>query len=115
MQLQLDIFSGRQQRDLGIQAATGNEREDWRDAYGKMVDAFFAATPIGQTFTGESLRLNCVRWGLADPHHHNVWGACARGVLKAWLKAGRIEEAGMGQMVDVRSHARRTPMYRKVA
>jgi hypothetical protein len=60
-------------------------------------------------YTGEDIRRLISKRGY-KPHHHNAWGALIR-----WALQGRIlsETGEYEQMRDVKSHARRTPLYRK--
>jgi hypothetical protein len=60
----------------------------------------------GERVTGEQIRhrLDAV---IGPPHHHNVWGAFVRAVIKN----GLLKRAGTAYMGDVQSHGRETPVY----
>lgn len=44
-----------------------------------------------------------------------AWGGEAAAMIRDWLRAGRIERAGMRQAIGAQAHARNYPLYRKVA
>jgi len=111
--MQLDIFESRRARERGVTKARRGTDPEWRATYARSCYAFLASTAVGGTFTGEDLRMYATNRGLPKPPHHNVWGACANSVLREWFNMGMIVDAGFGQLKTVRSHARRTPLYRR--
>ena len=59
--------------------------------------------------TAEALRLHLQRMGLNPPHHHNAWGA----LIKKAISGGYLVPTGRyAHMATVKSHGRRTPIYR---
>lgn len=65
----------------------------------------------GEEFTGEQIKLSVLEMGLEPPEHHNAWGS----VIKMALKRGMLEPTGEYRNTEtVRSHARRTPVYRRL-
>lgn len=62
----------------------------------------------GEDVTGEAIRVILIGKGIR-PHHPNAWGA----LVQQALKLGLILETGLyTKMTDVRSHARKTQIYR---
>lgn len=101
-----DVTEARAARDKGLQQVTQNSGA-WVDRAMAEINLFL---PPGE-YTGEDIR----RW-LTErkivPHHHNAWGALCR---VAMLR-GLIRDTGkIVHMKAKRSHARRTPLYRRGA
>ena len=68
--------------------------------------------PDGWRGTGEDMRLELYKLGLAAPHHHNAWGA----LISKLLSSGAIQNTGASRhMVTLKSHGRMTPVYLKIA
>lgn len=64
--------------------------------------------PDGFETTGEQIRILLDRRGIR-PHHHNAWGA----LINQAVKQGLLEWTGrMSNMSTIKSHARKTPVYR---
>jgi hypothetical protein len=67
-----------------------------------------ATERAGTIVTGEDMR-RLIRARIEAPHHHNVWGAVTRDLVRD----GILEPTGhWTAMATKRSHARRTPQYR---
>lgn len=67
---------------------------------------------IHREFTAEEFRIWAVAGGCPQPHHHNAWGA----LLCTMRRQGVIEITDRQRpMQTVRSHARRTPVWRSLA
>ena len=99
---QLDLFKARAARDEAIARVRGNA--------GDFVDRALEALRLSPTrrMTGEDIRVLLTGWGIV-PHHHNAWGA----VVRAGITRGILEETGAYvSMRDIRSHARKTQVYR---
>lgn len=63
--------------------------------------------PCGFLGTGEGIRLAVM---LPPPHHHNAWGA----VIRMAVRRGLLMDTGqMAHMTSKKSHARRSPVYRR--
>ena len=63
--------------------------------------------PAGQ-LTGEDIRLRLIHQ-VGAPHHHNAWGALIRHGIKGGLLVATGEYR---KMITLKSHARKTPVYR---
>jgi len=101
-ELLFDLPASRQERDVAIQQVAENNSDFMRRGL----------TIISQLwpgeYTGEEIRGMLTHFGLA-PRHPNVWGA----LINAAVKRGLLHDTGKTQpMRDVKSHARRTPVYR---
>lgn len=108
MNEQLDLFASRMARDKAIASVEANNVR-WVDKAASAFEAIFRID--GPSFTGEQVRVQVAACGL-KPSHHNAWGA----LMNKLLRSGRITSTGeYGQMSDVRSHARKTPFYMRVA
>jgi hypothetical protein len=105
--------SGRELRDEGIRKALSNQ-ETWKDRYRILVVRWFDSLPAGATFNGEDLRRAALGSGIDQPRHHNSWSAGASGVLRLWMRDGRVTEAGMTQALRPSRHANLIRLYRKV-
>ena len=94
-------------RDAAIEQVVENAGESFTERVTELV----ARLLPGMLCTGESIRRLCIREGII-PHHHNAWG----GVMAGLLRSPLLEQTGEWvQMQETRSHARRTPEYRRVA
>jgi len=109
-----DIDEGRRRRDHGTSVVMDHTPEQWRACYRVAAAEWFDALPIGETFTGEQLRLACKRAGLGNPHHPNAWGSMARAFLKQCFDDERVAIAGVSSALDPVSHASLLARYRKV-
>lgn len=98
-----DAEMSRFERDKALDRVTCNAGD-----FNMLARRFLRTLKPGRRYTGEEIRRLCTKKGI-KPHHHNAWGALIRwGVEKAIL----IETGEYEQMRDVKSHARRTPIYR---
>lgn len=82
------------------------------DHAGLWMDAALAeigALPATWCGTGEDIRAGLEQRGLV-PHHHNTWGALIGTAVKRRLIVPTGQYVGMR---GSRSHARRTPVYRR--
>ena len=104
---QPDLFEGRAARDEALERVAMNSGA-WMDSALAMI----AYLPAGIEMTGEAIRVYLRERGLPPPHHHNVWGALIASAIKRQLLA---ETGRYGQMRMKRSHARKTPLYRRAA
>lgn len=110
----LDYMEGQNLRNQGCQAVLQSQGADWSQSYARNADLFLAGRKMGDTFTGEDVRVYVSRF-IAPPSHPNAWGAAARSVLTRWKKNRFIEECGLGVSKLPKSHASRLPLYRVVA
>lgn len=104
-QLDFDFKGAKAARDAGIKSVASNS--------GKWIDqakALARALPSGWEGTGEDLRVQLMLGGLVAAHHHNVWGALINGMVRD----NTFFQIGTKQMRTLRSHARKTPLYRKI-
>ena len=68
--------------------------------------------PPGTTGTAEWFRFTLTEGGLAKPHHHNAWG----GMIATAVRLGVLEPTGTwAAMGGPKSHARKTPVYRRMS
>jgi hypothetical protein len=94
-------------RDAAIERVLENAGE----SFSVRVLQIVSQIPLGTLCTGESIRRRCIQQGVL-PHHHNAWG----GVMAGLSRSPLLEQTGQWvQMQEVRSHARRTPEYVRVA
>jgi hypothetical protein len=98
----------------GMEAALRKEAADWQRTYNVLAHAFLAAHPPGHRFIMEELRFWVRERGLPAPHHHNVWGAAARALLKGWQQDGRVVEDGRRAGTSSRAHGQAFRVYRKL-
>jgi hypothetical protein len=103
MDAQPDMFEARQARDEALARVTDNA--------GSWMGAALARIETLRQWRGtsEELRLQLIRDGLPQPHHHNAWGALTAHAVKRHL----LSFAGYGRMKTRKSHARRTPIYHR--
>ena len=96
-------------RDTALEAVERTSRASgW---FGKALSQleYMCRARAGTELTGEDIRHSLERCGLGDPHSPNVWGALVRsGIKKGWLN----ETGRWVPMMDPRSHARKTQVYR---
>ena len=105
---QLDMFSTAETlRDEALERVLRNAGEWYPRAFAQAMTEI--ARRPGESKTGEQLRLLVYRV-VGEPHHHNVWGA----VTRELIKIGMLEEIGSEHMTTPKSHGRRTPLYRLV-
>jgi hypothetical protein len=103
--MQLDLFAARAARDEGLERVC---KEPWMERALRMIGK---TVPRGGEMTSEELREWLALAGLEPPHHHNTWGA----LTMAAVRRGLLEDTGRtGQMRGPKSHARRTPIWRRV-
>ncbi len=106
--------SGEELRDEGIERVQKGTSPLWHARYNRLCAEMLLLLPPGSTFTGEAFRLYATDRGLPPPHHHNVWGADARGYVTACIRLGLIEIVGRDKATDPKAHARSYPTYRKL-
>lgn len=99
-----DLPAGELARDTALVRAEAGAGDWFADAV-----AAFPLLPLSDTFTGEDVR-RVVLDRLGKPRHHNAFGA----LINTLVRSGSIRRTGEYRpMRDVRSHARRTPVYAK--
>lgn len=106
--------TGEQLRDEGIRKVKANLLDTWKLDYKGRIEQWFCSLPYAHKFTGEDMTADA-KAGLAEPHHPNAWGACAGAMIRRWLKEGSIVVCGWQKATKVQAHARRYPLYMKVA
>ena len=96
-------FDAKRDRDEALDRVSEPNPHWMRDCLAKI-----AAAPFGE-FTGETLR-TWLEKEVGHPHHHNAWGALINTAVrqKTIIFVGRYEH-----MKGPKSHARKTPVYRK--
>jgi len=101
------LFAAEDARNDAIERVVKNAGHDFT----AQVWAVIRAMPIGTLFTGEDLRHQCEALGIY-PHHHNAWG----GVMARFDCSPLIKKTGRRiKMQDVKSHARKTDEYIRIA
>lgn len=99
-----DLELSRNARDYGI-AVVNENNEDWRVLAHRVFGRVFKT---GEFVTGEDMRTRLTDYGLPRPKSSNAWG----GLTSSLVKSGRLRDTGhTRQMADLRSHARRTPLW----
>ncbi len=99
------LFTGQVLRDEGIKTVT-EHNESWMELCLKSIERV-----TWQSFTGEDVRFHCSKM-VGLPHHSNAWGA----LINSLVKRGIIEKTGEYRpMRDDNSHARSTPVYRRLS
>jgi|SRR4029077_6340152 len=105
MNSQYELFEAKAARDQALTQVSENAA-DW------MTVAFNLLLRIegGIDLTGEMVRNRLLWMGCPQPHHHNAWGA----LIRTAVVRGALTDTGrMAHMENVRSHARRTPVYQR--
>lgn len=106
MNAQFDLFAGKKARDVGMATAVEHAGQAFRRGVVEVVGLM----QNGARVTGEDIRQACVKAGVV-PRHPNSWG----GTIMGLVRSGYLRDTGeMAHMKDVRSHARRTPVYEVV-
>ena len=96
--------AGRRGRDAGVASVMRSEGEDWKAA---AVSVALRVRDSREEFTGEDIRLACVKEGISASHP-NAWG----GLVQGMVRSGMIVETGEWKAArSPRSHARRIPVY----
>ena len=98
-----DLAAARAARDEALERVL-DPNDDWKTRCFKLAPHY-----PEQVFTGEALRLWLTEHA-GSPHHHNAWGGLVNGLKRAGII---IDLNRLGQMKTKKSHARRTPLYRK--
>lgn len=99
-----DVTLSRAARDIEIATVNGNN-EDWHVLAHQVFGRVFRT---GERVIGEEIRTRLLDYGLPHPKHSNAWG----GLTSSLVKAGRLRDTGqVRQMADLRSHARRSPIW----
>ena len=97
-------MEGASRRDAGIASVMQSAGEDWKAA---AIAVALRVRDRGEDFTGEDIRLACVKEGIS-PSHPNAWG----GLVQGMVRSGMIVETGEWKAArSPRSHARRIPVY----
>lgn len=104
----VDYINAVAARDAALQRVAENAGEWTRMAY----MAFYDAIRDGWEGTGEDVRLTMTDAGLQAPHHHNAWGALTCSLVRRGLL---IPTGTWTNMRGEKSHARKTPVYRRAA
>lgn len=106
-----DLFTHADERERA-KAARDAGMDTVEENAGLWMDAAFSVIhklPSGWTGIFEDIRL-LIRDAIGNPHHHNAYGALSNKVIRAHL----LEPTGSYRhMRTERSHARRTPVYRR--
>lgn len=105
-----DLFEGRRLRDKGIEKVTNHAASNFERCSSSA--RYFVKHVAPETFTGEDIRFYCEQClGKTIMHHPNAWGA----LINSLVKANLIYKTGQHrQMTDKISHARETPVYRRM-
>jgi len=102
----VDLFDAREARDRAVEQVSHNAGR-WVDRALEMVSRVI---PPRAEVTSEEIRFALTDNGLEAPHHYNAWGA----LTVAAVKRGLLVDTGrLGQMRGPKSHARRTPIWRR--
>ncbi len=97
-------FDAKDARDQALAQVTANSGP-W---YNRAILAI-QLLPPGTTGTFEEFRLRLVHQGFEAPHHHNAWGAVAKGCISQHI----LVPTGQHRHMRTRkSHARMSPIYR---
>jgi len=105
MSEQFDLFTSRAARDAGIAQVEANAAR-----FVEIGLSIIGALPPGAEVTGEDIRRHLTEQGVV-PHDAHAWGALIRHAVRRSMlhDTGRYRH-----MRAVRSHARRTPLYRVI-
>ena len=101
---QLDLFKGKQARDAGIEQ-TSATNSAWL-ALGIALLPVMARTRTSAT--GEEMRVWLTEHGLPAPKSPHAWGALTQHAVRCGIIRDTMRTE---RMRDVRSHARRTPVW----
>lgn len=102
------MTTAEKQKEQQLSLVWENAATDWKQQARQIVREAFM---LGDTFTGEDIRLIC-EFKDVKPHHPNAWGAFTRSLRMT----GMIEETGEWvAMRSPKSNGRRTPQYRRKA
>ena len=100
-----DLTTAKTERDRALEQVASHGPA-WRSRALQAISLIRA----GYTGTAEDIRIKLMVHGLDRPHHHNAWGE----VMKTAITKKIILPTGeMRHMKGSKSHARRTPVYRK--
>ena len=105
-----DYAASRAAKSAGIEQVLDHQAAAWKDAYAYHAERFLASLPPRATFIGEDIR-RALLPAIGPPKHHNAWGGASAGVIRRWIKEGRVRSVGMAQMSARKSHARQSPLY----
>ena len=99
----------RARRDIGIALVT-TSNVDWTFRTREAFRTWLAAQPPDREWIAEDFRSHLDARNWIAPSHPNAWGA-----LFGWIaRSGLVVDAGrLERMTQPRSHARRSPVYRK--
>jgi len=105
-----DYAASRAAKSDGIERVLDNQSMEWKHAYVYHAERFLNALPPRATFIGEDIRKYLLP-RIGAPDSPNAWGGASAGVIRRWIKEGRIQACGMAQMTATKSHARQSPLY----
>jgi hypothetical protein len=97
-------------KEVGCATVLLYEPAEWRVSYEILAVEFLDNKDVGDKFLGEDLRF-LIEPIIGAPHHPNVWGAMARKMLTAWLKAFRIRLIDIAKSTSPANHAGLYPVY----
>jgi hypothetical protein len=80
-----------------IERAYATADDDWKKQYYHNAARYLASN---RYLEGGKLCAFCRSQGMADPHHHNVWGS----MLSSLRKMGWIEKVGMVEPTTQHTH-----------
>jgi hypothetical protein len=100
-----DLFS-KLYRDEALERVQKHAGEDWMASALRCIERM----ERGLLVTGEDIR-HKVKAEIGSPHHHNAYGALVMAAVKRHLI---VKTGQWTNMRDKRSHARMTPVYRKL-
>lgn len=101
-----DLFAGLAAKEEALDRVAENSGGWWDEAMTSL-----RKVPLGTEGTAEKFGRLMREGGLGPPHHPNVWGAFTNRALKA----GLLEDLDTRRpMEKPSSHARRTPVYRRI-
>jgi len=104
---QMNLFDGRLQRDHGISATLGKEKDPWLARMEATLVTYARTRPEG--FLAEDFRAWWTGQGLVMPHSDKVWGA----LFLTVAKRGEIINTGVyRQAKSAKNHAHRYAVWK---
>jgi hypothetical protein len=102
-----EITEARAARDKALAKVMANAGQDWQD---RALRGLRLYAQTHREFIAEDFRLRWITFdGYQQPHHHNAWGALFRiAAQQGWLEMTNT----IRSMSTVRSHARKSPVWR---
>lgn len=105
---QLDLVASLEARDAGI-AQVSDSHVAWIEDARDGIRWLRSNGMLPLEVTGEDIRVALLAAGMPAPKRPHAWGA----LMRTLATGGAIEDTGRSvHMRDVRSHARRTPVWR---